>query len=161
MPSPPAGYLPHDHARAGLGLLRFWSSACPRFPLKTRCTPSDYRRITRWEHEAIIDAMQRRLDRQPNAGGRTPPGWGMKGVQSSSLWPLVSLLLRTSTPRCRARPLFWAAFIHTRPLGETIGDLLDKPHSHGGLELIRYTASASLGRCPRRNPTTASPTACI
>jgi uncharacterized membrane-anchored protein len=41
--------------------------------------------------------------------------------------------------------LFWAAFILTRPLGATIGDLLDKPHSHGGLELSRYTASALLG----------------
>jgi uncharacterized membrane-anchored protein len=41
--------------------------------------------------------------------------------------------------------LFWAAFILTRPLGATIGDLLDKPHSHGGLELSRYTTSALLG----------------
>jgi uncharacterized membrane-anchored protein len=40
--------------------------------------------------------------------------------------------------------LFWAAFILTRPLGATIGDLLDKPHSHGGLDLSRYTASAVL-----------------
>src|SRR4249920_328532 len=51
----------------GLTLHRYWSSACPRCPLKSRCTPSDYRRITRWEHEAILDAMQRRLDRQPQA----------------------------------------------------------------------------------------------
>ena len=47
----------------GLKLHRYWTSACPRCPLKPRCTPSDYRRITRWEHEAVIDAMQRRLDR--------------------------------------------------------------------------------------------------
>lgn len=51
----------------GLKLHRYWSSACPRCPLKPRCTPSDYRRITRWEHEAVIDAMQRRLDRNPLA----------------------------------------------------------------------------------------------
>lgn len=38
--------------------------------------------------------------------------------------------------------LFWAAFILTRPLGATLGDLLDKPHSHGGLALSRYLASA-------------------
>jgi uncharacterized membrane-anchored protein len=38
--------------------------------------------------------------------------------------------------------LFWAAFIVTRPLGATLGDLLDKPHAHGGLALSRYTASA-------------------
>ncbi len=38
--------------------------------------------------------------------------------------------------------LFWAAFILTRPLGATVGDFLDKPHSHGGLALSRPMASA-------------------
>jgi uncharacterized membrane-anchored protein len=38
--------------------------------------------------------------------------------------------------------LFWAAFILTRPLGATLGDLLDKPLSSGGLALSRYGASA-------------------
>ena len=38
--------------------------------------------------------------------------------------------------------LFWAAFILTRPLGATLGDLLDKPLASGGLALSRYTASA-------------------
>jgi uncharacterized membrane-anchored protein len=40
--------------------------------------------------------------------------------------------------------LFWAAFILTRPLGAVLGDFLDKPVSHGGLALSRYTASAVL-----------------
>jgi transposase len=51
----------------GMRLHRYWSSACPRCPLKPRCTPSDYRRITRWEHETILESMQRRLDRKPQA----------------------------------------------------------------------------------------------
>lgn len=38
--------------------------------------------------------------------------------------------------------LFWAAFILTRPLGATVGDFLDKPLSHGGLDLSRPLASA-------------------
>jgi uncharacterized membrane-anchored protein len=38
--------------------------------------------------------------------------------------------------------LFWAAFILTRPLGATVGDFLDKPRNHGGLELSRPIASA-------------------
>lgn len=38
--------------------------------------------------------------------------------------------------------LFWAAFILTRPLGATLGDLLDKPLAKGGLALDRYSASA-------------------
>jgi uncharacterized membrane-anchored protein len=37
--------------------------------------------------------------------------------------------------------LFWAAFILTRPLGATVGDFLDKPTNHGGLELSRPLAS--------------------
>lgn len=40
--------------------------------------------------------------------------------------------------------LFWAAFILTRPLGATLGDLLDKPLSHGGFAFSRYTATAIL-----------------
>jgi hypothetical protein len=36
------------------------TSACPRCPITT----SSYRRITRWEHEAVLEAMQRRLDRK-------------------------------------------------------------------------------------------------
>lgn len=40
--------------------------------------------------------------------------------------------------------LFWSAFILTRPLGATVGDLLDKPIEHGGLAFNRFTASAAL-----------------
>ena len=41
--------------------------------------------------------------------------------------------------------LFWAAFILTRPLGAVVGDFLDKPVTHGGLELSRAGASVTLG----------------
>ena len=41
--------------------------------------------------------------------------------------------------------LFWAAFILTRPLGAVVGDFLDKPVAHGGLELSRAGASLVLG----------------
>jgi uncharacterized membrane-anchored protein len=40
--------------------------------------------------------------------------------------------------------LFWAAFVLTRPLGAVLGDFLDKPVSHGGLALSRYSASFAL-----------------
>jgi uncharacterized membrane-anchored protein len=40
--------------------------------------------------------------------------------------------------------LFWAAFILTRPLGATVGDLLDKPVAKGGLEFSRPLATAVL-----------------
>ena len=40
--------------------------------------------------------------------------------------------------------LFWCAFILTRPLGATLGDLLDKPLANGGLAFSRYYASTIL-----------------
>ena len=51
----------------GLTLSRYWSSNCGVCAMKAMCTPSKQRRITRWEHEAVIEAMQRRLDEMPNA----------------------------------------------------------------------------------------------
>ena len=51
----------------GLTIHKYWSSACPRCSMKSQCTTSNYRRITRWEHEQVLDDMQRRLDRTPEA----------------------------------------------------------------------------------------------
>jgi transposase len=51
----------------GMQIRRYWSSACPQCPLKAQCTPSDYRRISRWEHEAVLEGVQRRLDKHPDA----------------------------------------------------------------------------------------------
>jgi Transposase and inactivated derivatives len=50
----------------GLTLHCYWSSACKACPLKAQCTPAAQRRIKRWEHEAVIDAMQQRLDHDPD-----------------------------------------------------------------------------------------------
>ena len=49
----------------GMTIRKYWSSACPKCVLKDKCTTSNYRRIARWEHEAVLDRMQRRLDRAP------------------------------------------------------------------------------------------------
>jgi hypothetical protein len=51
----------------GLTLHKYWSSACPRCPIKSKCTIGDYRRIARWEHENVLDMMQKRLNRTPQA----------------------------------------------------------------------------------------------
>jgi len=53
---------------AGLTLHKYWYSACPRCPMRSACTPDDYRRISCWEHEDVLDRMQARLDRMPHAG---------------------------------------------------------------------------------------------
>jgi len=59
----------HRFSREEGGLLVriYWSSACPGCPMRAQCTTSNYRRIRRWQHEHILEAMQRRLDRKPEA----------------------------------------------------------------------------------------------
>src|SRR3989449_2758049 len=51
----------------GKTLRRYWTTACPRCPLKSRCTTGPERRITRWEHEHVLEAGQHRLDENPQA----------------------------------------------------------------------------------------------
>jgi transposase len=51
----------------GMTLHKYWTSACPKCPIKAQCTTSQYRRIARWEHERVLEAMQDRLDRMPEA----------------------------------------------------------------------------------------------
>jgi transposase len=51
----------------GMTLHKYWSSACPRCSIKSQCTTGPYRRIARWEHEQVLEAMQDRLDRTPEA----------------------------------------------------------------------------------------------
>ncbi len=66
-------------------------------------------------------------------GGALVFAAGLALVAAAYFWTKVSHTL-----------LFWAAFILSRPLGATVGDLLDKPHANGGLALSRYAASAVL-----------------
>ena len=49
----------------GLILRRYWTNACQNCAIKHSCTTAKERRITRWEHEHILEAVQRRLDEHP------------------------------------------------------------------------------------------------
>jgi len=71
-------------------------------------------------------------------------GLGYEGgalVFAAALAVVAALYFRTGLSRTL---LFWAAFILTRPLGATVGDLLDKPVANGGLALGRFSASVVL-----------------
>src|SRR5229473_1976271 len=46
----------------GKTLRRYWTTACPRCPLKSQCTKGPERRITRWEHEHLLEAVQQSLE---------------------------------------------------------------------------------------------------
>ena len=72
-----------------------------------------------------------------------PLGYLGSAIIFGTLLALLALAYyRTSISRVA---LFWGAFILTRPLGAVVGDFLDKPVSHGGLELSRVGASLALG----------------
>jgi len=51
----------------GRTLHRYWSSNCRHCAIKAKCTPSPFRRVTRWEHEEVLEAVQARLDQDPDA----------------------------------------------------------------------------------------------
>jgi hypothetical protein len=49
----------------GLTLRRYWTTACQGCAIKGQCTTGKERRITRWEHEAVLEVVQRRLNEHP------------------------------------------------------------------------------------------------
>jgi transposase len=48
-------------------LHRYWSSHCQKCAIKEKCTPGEQRRIARWEHEEVLEAMQSHLDQAPDS----------------------------------------------------------------------------------------------
>jgi uncharacterized membrane-anchored protein len=71
-------------------------------------------------------------------------GFGYTGAAIVFGGLLALVLAAFVWTRISRTALFWTAFILTRPLGAVLGDFLDKPVSHGGLALSRYTASFTL-----------------
>jgi transposase len=57
----------YSRIEGNLTMHRYWSSACQPCELKAKCTPSQNRRVGRWEHEEVLEAMQKRLDKSPEA----------------------------------------------------------------------------------------------
>lgn len=59
----------YTNVEDGKTLRRYWTSTCKTCALKARCTTGPERRISRWEHEAVLEKVQDRLDHDPNAMG--------------------------------------------------------------------------------------------
>ena len=55
----------YTNQERGLSLRRYWTTACRACAIKDRCTTAKQRRIARWEHEHVLEAVQRRLDEHP------------------------------------------------------------------------------------------------
>jgi transposase len=66
----PAGEVLSYHSATvddGRAIRRYWTHACVTCPFKARCTKAKYRVISRWEHEHVMEAAQKRLDENPQA----------------------------------------------------------------------------------------------
>ena len=55
----------YTNVEKGLTLYRYWTTACHTCAIKDQCTSGKERRITRWQHEHVLEAVQRRLDEHP------------------------------------------------------------------------------------------------
>ncbi len=55
----------YENEENGLTLRRYWTNECQHCTIKHRCTTGKERRITRWEHEHLLDEVQERLDQHP------------------------------------------------------------------------------------------------
>lgn len=67
----PAGqilsFVSHKRQTGGLDMRRYATTRCGSCPLKARCTSGARRLVSRWEHEDVLEAVQRRLDENPQA----------------------------------------------------------------------------------------------
>jgi len=55
----------YTNRERGLNLRRYWTNVCRECTIKHLCTTGKERRITRWEHEHVLEAVERRLDEHP------------------------------------------------------------------------------------------------
>ncbi|PCJ88310.1 MAG: IS5/IS1182 family transposase [Thiotrichaceae bacterium] len=64
----PGGEIaPYRFSREEVGKIirRYWASECPTCPIKSQCTTGKNRRISRWEHEAVLDKVEERTEHEP------------------------------------------------------------------------------------------------
>ena len=68
----PAGEVLTHHCTSvenGMRIRIYWASNCGSCPMRTRCTTGKERRVRRWEHEHVLEAMEQRLARRPELMG--------------------------------------------------------------------------------------------
>ena len=70
----------------GMTLHCYWCSVCATCPMKAQCTTGPERRVKRWEHEAVLEAMQQRLDREPEKMRVRRKPSSTRSARSSTGW---------------------------------------------------------------------------
>lgn len=104
----------------GLQLHKYWSSACPRCPMKARCTTAPYRRIARWEHEAVLETMQARLERTPNAS-RLRRQTVEHPFGTLKAWMGAAHFLTRTLPRVRTEMSLWVLAYNMKRMMKILG----------------------------------------
>jgi hypothetical protein len=67
LPNRRTAQVPYTNVENGLKLRHYWTNVCQSCAIKHNCTTGKERRITRWEHEHVVEAVQKRLDQNPQA----------------------------------------------------------------------------------------------
>ena len=55
----------YTNVEEGRTLRRYWTNVCQECAIKHLCTTGKERRITRWEHEQVLEDVEKRLDEHP------------------------------------------------------------------------------------------------
>ena len=74
----------YTNLEAGLTTHAYWTSNCQQSAINAQCTNLSYRHVRRWEHEDVIDAMQRRLD---HAAGVATAVQSRRRTNATGSWP--------------------------------------------------------------------------
>jgi len=76
----------YANVERGMNLHRYWSSSCQQCAIKSKCTTDKQRKITRWEHEDVLDAMQTHLGLAPTVCVSVARQWNTPMERSDCRW---------------------------------------------------------------------------
>ena len=125
----------YTNEEEGKMLRRYWTAACPHCPLKSQCTTAPERRVTRWEHEHVLEAVQQRLDRNPHA---------MRQRRETAEHPFATLKMRMGATHFLMKRLPKVA---TEMALHVLAYNLTRVMSIIGVQRLVAAMRASLGRC--------------
>lgn len=130
----------YTREEGGKMLRRYWTTACPNCPLKSQCTPALQRRISRWEHEHVLDAVQQRLDQNQQA---------MRQRRETAEHPFATLKMRMGATHFLMKRLPKVA---TEMALHVLGYNLTRVMNIMGVRRLLAALPAILGPCSRQAP---------
>jgi transposase len=124
----------------GKMMRRYWTNACLNCSLKSKCTTGNERRIPRWEHEHVLEAVQQRLDANPQA---------MRQRRETVEHPFATLKMRMGATHFLMKRLPKVA---TEMALHVLAYNLTRVMSIIGVQRLLAAMRACLGRCSTQGP---------